>query len=175
MAANQARIYTLEGRILSKGSATPSNAGERPQNMSNRIEASRDGRWLVTSRCGEVQSSKGGACSTKLFTAAGELLRELGELTAAFPSFSPDGSWLAAGNRLVHIESGRSASLDDQVRVSIFAPNGDLYAGNDDFSLTRYCRRAVSRGSATSSRALWPGAATTLAHGSCFEATPEPC
>jgi hypothetical protein len=73
-------------------------------------------------------------------TVTGPNAADLSALDAPFPSFSPEGHWLVAGNRLVHLPSGETRVFDETAGVSIFAPNGDIVAGTRDGSLTRYCR-----------------------------------
>lgn len=65
----------------------------------------------------------------------------LPELTAPFPSFSPEAHWVVAGPQLRHLPSGTGVELDPAARVSLFTPEGDIIVGERDGSLARYCRR----------------------------------
>lgn len=66
--------------------------------------------------------------------------RLLSTLTAPFPSFSPEGDWVAAGPALEHLPSGTTATLGEASLVSIFTPSGDIIVSELDGSLVRYCR-----------------------------------
>jgi WD40 repeat protein len=80
-------------------------------------------------------------CRNSLFsTGTGELWATV-PLMAARPSFSPDGSWLAAGGEVYHLESGTVRLLVDQMPASSFTPNGDIVMGGSDGRLQLWCRR----------------------------------
>jgi hypothetical protein len=70
------------------------------------------------------------------------VVRRLAELTAARPSFSPEGSWIGAGPKLLHLPSGDTQPLDPSflAKAAVFTPDGDIVAGSDDGVLARYCR-----------------------------------
>jgi hypothetical protein len=69
-------------------------------------------------------------------------VRQLPELGAAHPSFSPEGSWIVAGGTLLHLPSGdvRKLDADMMTTTALFTPDGDIIAGSADDVLTRYCR-----------------------------------
>jgi len=119
------------------GSLPPS----APRNPFDDIINSPDGvDTIISSGCGQVFDELGEtqACVTVLHSArfADGVLPDL---TAPFPSFSPEAHWVVAGTRLRHLPSGKSLELDPKVRVSIFTPRGDIIVGERDGSLARYC------------------------------------
>jgi hypothetical protein len=57
-----------------------------------------------------------------------------------FPSFDPTSHWIVAGSTLVHVPSGDVRELNPDAAVALFAPNGDIFVGERDSSLVRYCR-----------------------------------
>ncbi|MEO5768027.1 MAG: hypothetical protein ABIS92_06715 [Polyangia bacterium] len=101
------------------------------------VRFSPDETRLLVSRC-DVKP-----CTAILYdTATGALIQKLPELTSPRPSFSPEGSWIVAGPKLLHLPSGDTRPLDPSSSASaaVFAPNGDIVAGSNDGVLTRYCR-----------------------------------
>lgn len=96
---------------------------------------------VVSSGCQQVFDDLGEthSCRTELrSTRFGN--RIIPELTAPFPSFSPEGHWLAAGPTLMHLPSRETVVVDPNARVSVFTPEGDVIAGERDGSLARFCR-----------------------------------
>jgi hypothetical protein len=55
-------------------------------------------------------------------------------------SVSAEGQWLALGGKLLHTPSGEQRTFDEMASEAIFAPNGDIIAGERDGSLVRFCR-----------------------------------
>jgi hypothetical protein len=55
-------------------------------------------------------------------------------------SISAEGHWFALGSQLRHEPSGEVRPFDDQATEAVFAPNGDIIAGELDASLVRFCR-----------------------------------
>ncbi len=108
----------------------------------NEVRFSPDQQSLLVSRCPPT----GDDCIAKLHSVAdGSVSRELPELTAPHPAFSSEGHWLVSGSTLLHLPSGKVVSLaapssSASIATAIFAPNGDIIAGFDDLSVTRYCR-----------------------------------
>jgi hypothetical protein len=91
------------------------------------------------SDAGEPVAPHGYSCETTLSSATwGD--GALHDLTAPFPSFSPESHWVVAGPTLIHLPSRETRSLSASTRVALFLPNGDLVAGESDASLVRYCR-----------------------------------
>jgi WD40 repeat protein len=85
-----------------------------------------------------------GNCDTTLLDAAtGAVIRELTELTGLHPRFSPEGSWIVAANKLLHLSTGEARTLGEEANATnpaIFTPDGDIIAGSANGALTRYCR-----------------------------------
>lgn len=95
---------------------------------------------IVSSGCAQVLDELGEtqACLTVLHSSRFSD-GFLPDLTAPFPSFSPEAHWVVAGPRLRHVPSGDGLELDPKARVSIFTPRGDIIVGERDGSLARYC------------------------------------
>jgi hypothetical protein len=92
---------------------------------------------VLVSRC------DGPTCVARLHdVATGTILRDLPEITAPRPSFSPEGSWIVAGGQLLHLPSGDTRTLDSNLNVAtaVFTPRGEIVAGTRDGALVRYCR-----------------------------------
>jgi hypothetical protein len=104
------------------------------------VQFSADSTQLLVSRCTDLN----GPCITTLLSVAtGAVIRQVTELNGLHPSFSPEGSWIVAANRLLHLPSGEVRSLGaeaDAGSPSIFTPSGDIIAGSASGALTRYCR-----------------------------------
>jgi hypothetical protein len=117
----------------------PALAGEYAGYTSNDVDFSPDETQLLVSRCWMP-----GRCVTTLLSAAtGAVVRSIPELEGPHPAFSPEGSWLVAANKLLHLPSGevRSLSADaDPGSPAVFTPEGDIIAGSATGALTRYCR-----------------------------------
>jgi hypothetical protein len=112
---------------------TPADVNYGPSDA----QFSPDQKQLLVSRCR-------GICVTHLLSVAtGAVIRSLPELEGPHPSFSPEGSWIVAANKLLHLPSGEVRSLApnaDATSPAIFTPEGDIIAGSPDGTLTRYCR-----------------------------------
>jgi hypothetical protein len=139
------RLLASDGELDT--SQLPSVNGSLPPNAArfplDDIVDSPDGVDTVISRgCEQVFDELGEthACVTELRSTRfpGGVLRDL---SAPFPSFSPEAHWVVAGPRLRHLPSGDSRELDARARVAIFTPSGDIIAGERDGSLARYCRK----------------------------------
>lgn len=53
---------------------------------------------------------------------------------------SAEGHWWSFGNELRHRPSGEARSLGESVSATVFAPNGDIIAGDGEGALIRFCR-----------------------------------
>ena len=53
---------------------------------------------------------------------------------------SAEGHWHVLGRELHHLPSGERRVFDELATEAVFAPNGDLIAGERDASLVRFCR-----------------------------------
>ena len=47
---------------------------------------------------------------------------------------------MVAGGTLLHLPSGSARVFDPAADVALFAPNGDIIAGDPDLTMTRSCR-----------------------------------
>jgi hypothetical protein len=56
------------------------------------------------------------------------------------PRFSDEGHWVVGGATLIHLPTGTVRSYFPGAQVAIFAPNGDIIAGDEKGNITRYCR-----------------------------------
>ena len=104
------------------------------------VRFSPDETALVVSHCDHVLPAN---CAATLYKAAtGEVIQTLADLTAPRPSFSPDGSWIVAGAKLLHLPSGDTRSLDSSLPLTaaVFTPEGDIVVGAANVVLARYCR-----------------------------------
>ena len=108
------------------------------------VKWSPDGRELVVSKnCrqrADAAFSAAMECEASAYAGDGRLVRRLPELSAPFPSYSPEGHWMVAGGTLLHRPSGSTRVFDPVADVALFAPNGDIIAGDPDLTMTRYCR-----------------------------------
>jgi hypothetical protein len=108
------------------------------------LALSPDDRTVVLSEdCERVYDGVGAleSCDTSLANVEDGTLIPVPDLFMPFPSFSPEGHWVAAGDRLLHLPTGEIREIDRLSRVSTFLPNGDLVAAENDGTITRYCRR----------------------------------
>lgn len=140
-----ARLQASDGAL--DATQLPSLNGSLPPNALRRpfddIVDSPDGvDTIVSSGCEQAFDELGEthACVTVLRSARFSD-GFLADLTAPFPSFSPEAHWVVAGPRLRHLPSGEGRELDPKARVSVFTPSGDIIVGERDGSLARYCRR----------------------------------
>ena len=144
MATSGPELYTTgdhesDWKLRWSARVTPDRA---PQgDLESEVRFSPDQQTLLVSHC-----EGGGGCSAELHALSdGSVIRPLPELTAPHPAFSSEGDWLVSGPTLLHLPSGRTVTLDPlsperTITTAIFAPNGDIIAGADDLSVTRYCR-----------------------------------
>lgn len=127
--------FTLSGELVAAGKTSQVDTSADYRRFSDRTETSRDGRWLVTSQCYLLT----GPCTTTLYTADGQLVRKLSKLSSRFPSFSADGEWIGAGNKLLHLQSDTVVTMEPNVVGLVFHPKGDIIAATSDFDLLKYC------------------------------------
>jgi hypothetical protein len=127
----------------------PFPAGTTPQGFGPRDEVkwAPDGREILVSRgCQQragVAYSAPMVCTASAYAVSdGRRVETFRDLTAPFPSYSPEGHWMVAGGTLLHRPSGEARVFDPAAGVALFAPNGDIIAGDSDLTLTRYCRVA---------------------------------
>jgi hypothetical protein len=57
------------------------------------------------------------------------------------PRYSSEGHWIVSAGKLVNTVYGTVHNYDENATEAIFAPNGDVIAGERDGSLVRFCRR----------------------------------
>lgn len=79
---------------------------------------------------------------TRLYDAATGAAKPLPALTfPRRPTFSPDGAWLLAGDRLLSLATNRSQTLSEQRRIltSAFTPDGKIAAGLASGEVLLYC------------------------------------
>jgi WD40 repeat protein len=70
----------------------------------------------------------------------GSELRNFGDSLTRWPSFSPDGNWIAAGAKVLHLGPDNTTRLlDASTHVSRFLPDGRIAAGGNDDVVTFYC------------------------------------
>jgi hypothetical protein len=79
----------------------------------------------------------------------GSVLRDFGKTLPRRPTFSPDGTWIAAGAQLVHLATMTLARLDQSIVVSAFLPDGRIAAADEDNLVRLFCPSAVAKGSPT--------------------------
>lgn len=102
------------------------------------VRFSPDGATLVITRCSD--RSGGGCRSGRYDVSTGLLLEEAAGLSGRHARYSPEGHWLLSGNHLLHVPTGRLVEYAPDALVALFAPNGDIIAGESDGSLVRYCQ-----------------------------------
>jgi WD40 repeat protein len=56
-----------------------------------------------------------------------------------FPTFSPDGDWIAFGPRLLHLATSTETMLDPATQIARFLPDGRIVAGSPNDVVTFYC------------------------------------
>lgn len=54
---------------------------------------------------------------------------------------SGEGQWVALGGKARHLPSGEERLFDEAATEAVFAPNGDIIAGERDATLVRFCRK----------------------------------
>jgi hypothetical protein len=119
-------------RLWPATTSTPEGGGEHA------VQFSPDGNEVLITRC---QSLSGAGCySARHATAGGALLGQLLGLSGRRARYSPEGHWVVSGNDLLHVPSGQLLSDSFPDGEALFAPNGDIIAGEGDGSLVRYCR-----------------------------------
>ncbi|HEX6766601.1 MAG TPA: hypothetical protein VF103_14005 [Polyangiaceae bacterium] len=74
-------------------------------------------------------------CETSFASAGGKTLSG-----GRHPRFSRENHWVVSGGTLLHLPSGETRSFDPEATEALFAPNGDVIAGEHDGSLVRFCR-----------------------------------
>ncbi|HKY34687.1 MAG TPA: hypothetical protein VJN18_02005 [Polyangiaceae bacterium] len=62
--------------------------------------------------------------------ATGALVQDLGTTLPRRPTFSPDGRWLSAGDRLVNLQTGVTVSLGVPATISHFLTDGRIFAAD---------------------------------------------
>jgi WD40 repeat protein len=114
-----------------------------PINRASAVAFSPDGRSLLLST--SVVDDKVSAETWKTFArlrdvATGRELRDFGTTLSRRPSFSPDGAWITAGPRVLHLPTGTTRILDPATRLSAFLPDGRIIGGVAESGVvTFYC------------------------------------
>ena len=102
------------------------------------VQFSPDGATLLVTACGDFLT---GSChSTRYDVETGTPVGQLPGLSARRARYSPEGHWVVSGNDLVHVPTGRLVSDAFPEGETLFAPNGDIIAGDRGGALVRYCR-----------------------------------
>jgi hypothetical protein len=109
----------------------------------NWVVFSPDGQQVLMSRS---QSKDFGAVRrtvARLHDAStGKELRHFGQELARRPSFSPDGSWLAAGDTVWHLASSTRRPLGPGVAISVFLADGRIASSRPDGTVLLSCPTA---------------------------------
>jgi WD40 repeat protein len=110
-------------------------------NTRGAVDLSPRGDEFVLTGCAAPFESDG--CSAARYDfATGQLLNRLPTLSGNRTRYSPEGHWLAAGNKLLHVPSGVTHEFSAMATSALFTPEGDIISGESDGSLVRYCRNA---------------------------------
>jgi WD40 repeat protein len=104
----------------------------RDEGLGGYVEFSPDGSELLGT--GPCQCD-----STRYSSRTGEHLGQLPMLPGR-PVYSPEGHWVVAAGRLVHLPSGQVDDYAPNATAAVFMPDGRIIAGEADGSLVLYCR-----------------------------------
>jgi WD40 repeat protein len=125
-----------------------STAPEAPPDSFNdgeeltRVEFLPDGSGFVGSACADDPRL---SCTSKLYSVAAGARAMATFSGTLLPSLSADGQWLVLGNSVQRVQGGRVTGLatGDSALITAagFAPNGDIFAGDDNGRLHRFCVR----------------------------------
>ncbi len=77
--------------------------------------------------------------TTLLDATSGAALRSLGGGLPRRPSFSPDGRWILAGDRLIDVKSGQESPLGVPAVISLFMSDGRIAAADASGAVTLLC------------------------------------
>jgi hypothetical protein len=97
-----------------------------------------DGALLLT----QVAVSGGmtwNTTTTVLDAASGTALRSLGDDLPRRPTFSPDGRWILAGNRLIDVKSGQESPLGVPAVISLFLSDGRIAVADPTGAVSLLC------------------------------------
>jgi WD40 repeat protein len=107
-----------------------------------RVEFMPDGSGFVSSVCSAEPTL---TCTSKLYSMAAGAQPKTTLEGSVLPSLSADGQWLVLGNYVQRVQGGGAAGLAARdgalITAAAFAPNGDIFAGDGDGRLHRFCVR----------------------------------
>ena len=150
LATSGPELYTADGRtrlwpaqvVPGPGPAYPAFA---PESLRDNLAVfSPDGSLLLVSNTIDRPTSLAAAweASTQLVRVAdGSVVRDFGTSLPRHPSFSPDGAWILAGARLIHLRTLTSATLAEDMEIAIFLPDGRIAAAGKDAVVRLFCPR----------------------------------
>jgi len=127
-------------------SAMPSPP-EAPMYRDNWMVVSPDGSAVLESDAefSDQAATSAFAVSARLYRMSdGVLLQDLGSSLNRRPAFSPDGRWIAAGDLVWEVATGRTVVLHADplsISVSAFAPDGTIATAREDGVIDLFCPR----------------------------------
>jgi len=77
--------------------------------------------------------------TTLLDAASGTVLRSLGADLPRRPTFSPDGRWILAGDRLIDVRSGEASPLGVPAMISLFLSDGRIAVADASGAVSLLC------------------------------------
>jgi hypothetical protein len=118
----------------------PFTAGVAAPDTDNSVAFSPDGSRLLISTSERMPGGTQWTTHTRLHDArTGDPIQDFQGRLGRRPSFSPDGTWIAAGPQVLHLASGTTRTLDAAAVIARFLPDGRIAAGTPDGVVTIYC------------------------------------
>jgi hypothetical protein len=109
----------------------------------NTVVFTPDGTRMLVSNAQQrwgAGSNEGWQVNTRLLRVEdGSVIRDYGNALDRRPSLSPDGQWVVAGAVVFQLESGAGVTLDRNVVLSTFLPDGRIAAADRANQMTLYC------------------------------------
>jgi WD40 repeat protein len=109
----------------------------------NTVVFTPDGTRMLVSNAQQrwgAGSNEGWQVNTRLLRVEdGSVIRDYGNALDRRPSLSPDGQWVVAGAVVFQVDSGAGVTLDRNVVLSTFLPDGRIAAADRANQMTLYC------------------------------------
>jgi len=100
---------------------------------------SRDATLLLTQFAHFSEGMSWETTTTLWDAASGTAVRSLGAGLPRRPSFSPDGRWILAGDRLLDVKSGQESPLGVPAALSLFLPDGRIVVADTSGDVSLLC------------------------------------
>lgn len=107
----------------------------------NWVTFSPDGALLLTQFAHLSESFAWDTTTTLVDAASGNVLQSFGAGLPRRPTFSPDGHWIVAGDRLIDAKTGEQSPLGVEALLSLFLSDGRILAASASGAVTLLCPR----------------------------------